>query len=73
MATFSIFSLIPRNCLNFCVNICSKDKGLVVHVSASKHRLLELADEIGFSKQTTHGMRIFNIGCLDDFLYKGMT
>ncbi|CAO1368109.1 unnamed protein product [Diamesa tonsa] len=48
----------------------SKDKGLVVHVSATKHRLLELADEIGFTKQTTHGMRIFNIGCLDDFLYK---
>jgi len=48
-----------------------RDKGLIIHISASKLRLLEIADEIGFTKQTRHGMRNFNIGCVDDFIYDG--
>ncbi|KAL7045117.1 hypothetical protein ACKWTF_002152 [Chironomus riparius] len=51
----------------------SKEKGLIIHISASKLRLLELADEIGFTKPTRNGMRNFNIGCLDDFLFDNMT
>lgn len=35
-------------------------------------RFLELADEIGFTKQTKSGMKNFNVGSLDDFLYEGM-
>jgi anoctamin-10 len=49
----------------------SKEKGLIIHISASKLRLLELADEIGFTKQTRNGMRNFNIGSLDDFIFDG--
>lgn len=49
----------------------SKDKGLIVHISATKLRLLELADEIGFTKRTRNGMRNFNIGSLDDFIFDG--
>ncbi|CRL00765.1 CLUMA_CG014020, isoform A [Clunio marinus] len=48
----------------------SDEKGLIIHISATKLRLLELADEIGFTKQTENGMRNFNIGCLDDFVYE---
>lgn len=53
----------------------TKDKGLIVHVSASKLRILEIADEIGFLKPTkSQGLKSFNIGSLDDFLYEeGMT
>ena len=50
----------------------SKEKGLIIHVSATKFRLLELADEIRFTKPTENGMRNFNIGCLDDFLFDSM-
>lgn len=49
----------------------SKEKGLIIHISASKLRLLELADEIGFTKPTRNGMRNFNVGSLDDFVYEG--
>ncbi|XP_070496668.1 anoctamin-10 isoform X4 [Chironomus tepperi] len=51
----------------------SKEKGLIIHISATKLRLLDLADEIGFTKPTRNGMRNFNIGCLDDFLFDNMT
>lgn len=50
----------------------SKDRGLIIHISGTKLRLLELADEMGFTKQTRNGMRNFNVGSLDDFVYKGM-
>lgn len=43
---------------------------MIIHVSASRNRLLELADEIGFTKQTKQGMKNFNIGSLDDFIYE---
>lgn len=43
---------------------------MIIHVSASLNRLLELADEIGFTKKTKQGMKNFNIGSLDDFIYE---
>lgn len=49
----------------------NRDQGLIIHISATKLRLLELADEMGFTKQTKSGMRNFNVGSLDDFLYEG--
>lgn len=52
--------------------VSSKDKGLIIHISATKLRLLELADEIGFTKPTRSGMRNFNIGSLDDFIFDSM-
>lgn len=54
----------------------TKDKGLIVHIAASKLRILEIADEIGFLKPTKSqgGFKSFNIGSLDDFLHEdGMT
>lgn len=51
----------------FCVS--SKEKGLIIHISATKLRLLEIADEIGFTKPTRNGTRNFNIGSLDDFIF----
>lgn len=50
----------------------SHEKGLTLHVSATRLRLLEIADEIGYMKPTKDGMRSFNIGCLDDFIYEGL-
>lgn len=64
------FFLVNNLIFDFKSN-CSKDKGLIIHISATKLRLLELADEIGFTKQTKSGMKSFNVGSLDDFVYEG--
>lgn len=43
-------------------------EGLTIHVSATKVKLLELADELGLMKKTRSGfMRNFNVVSLDDF------
>lgn len=43
-------------------------KGLTLHISISKVRLLELADEMGIMKKSKSGlMRNFNVISLDDF------
>ena len=69
----SMFLRIVNNSVYVFENTkCSKDKGLIIHISATKLRLLELADEIGFTKQTRNGMRNFNVGSLDDFIYEGL-
>ncbi|KAG5674939.1 hypothetical protein PVAND_004883 [Polypedilum vanderplanki] len=51
----------------------SDERGLIIHISATKLRLLEIADEIGFTKPTKNGLRSFNIGSLDDFIFDGMS
>lgn len=46
-------------------------QGLTIHVSATKMRLMEIADELGIMKPTKEGiMRNFNVVSLDDFLTK---
>jgi hypothetical protein len=65
-------TLFVRHQTNARTQSCSKDRGLIIHISATKLRLLELADEIGFTKRTRNGMRNFNIGSLDDFIFDSM-
>ncbi|XP_055642087.1 anoctamin-10 isoform X2 [Toxorhynchites rutilus septentrionalis] len=43
---------------------------LVVHVTATQMKFLEIADDMGFMKRTKTGIiRNFNVACLDDFFY----
>ncbi|XP_058824680.1 anoctamin-10 isoform X2 [Topomyia yanbarensis] len=43
---------------------------LNLHISATQMKFLEIADDMGFMKQTKTGIiRNFNVACLDDFFY----
>jgi anoctamin-10 len=47
-------------------------EGLILHITATKMKLLELADEMAFMKKTKTGiMRSFSVACLDDFITDG--
>jgi hypothetical protein len=67
----NLINFLPSHTLSLSLasSTVSKDKGLIIHISATKLRLLEIADEIGFTKPTRSGMRNFNIGSLDDFIF----
>lgn len=50
----------------------SLNQGLVLHVSASSTKFLQIADELEIMKKTKSGvMKNFNISCLDDFFLDG--
>nr|XP_029727408.1 anoctamin-10 isoform X2 [Aedes albopictus]XP_029727409.1 anoctamin-10 isoform X2 [Aedes albopictus]XP_029727410.1 anoctamin-10 isoform X2 [Aedes albopictus]XP_029727411.1 anoctamin-10 isoform X2 [Aedes albopictus]XP_029727412.1 anoctamin-10 isoform X2 [Aedes albopictus]XP_029727413.1 anoctamin-10 isoform X2 [Aedes albopictus] len=43
---------------------------LILHISATQMKFLEIADDMGFMKRTKTGIiRNFNVACLDDFFY----
>ncbi|XP_055550170.1 anoctamin-10 isoform X2 [Wyeomyia smithii] len=50
--------------------LTKETRNLILHISATQMKFLELADDIGFMKQTKNGIiRNFNVACLDDFFY----
>lgn len=50
--------------------LSKESQSLVVHVSATQMKFLEIADDMGFMKRTKTGIiRNFNVACLDDFFY----
>ncbi|XP_058452350.1 anoctamin-10 isoform X2 [Malaya genurostris] len=50
--------------------LTKETQSLNMHISASQMKFLEIADDMGFMKQTKTGIiRNFNVACLDDFFY----
>ncbi|XP_053697737.1 anoctamin-10 isoform X1 [Sabethes cyaneus] len=50
--------------------LTKETQNLTLHISATQMKFLELADDIGFMKETKSGIiRNFNVACLDDFFY----
>ncbi|KAL9707566.1 hypothetical protein quinque_011084 [Culex quinquefasciatus] len=50
--------------------LTKETQSLVLHISATQMKFLEIADDMGFMKRSKTGIiRNFNVACLDDFFY----